>query len=152
MELHMIKESTNEQTYPVWNTLQMYIATLIGGPPAGCYLISQNYKALNNPQYAKYALWSGILGMGVIFFAYTILAQFFPDFFAIIPRNSIGMGTCVAVLAHANISQKKAIKALLQAGNPRGSYFKLLLAILVSLFGMLALAVGLASLSMYFFE
>ena len=125
-----------KQSYPVWSTPQIVIATLLGGPPAGCYLISGNYKAMSNPLYAKRALWSGIIGIALLFLACVVLDTFFHDLFEKIPGSVVAATTCIAVWSHAGAYQKKAVAELRKAGNPRNSYFKLIPVILLSLLHM----------------
>lgn len=144
--------SIEKKGYSVWSAPQTFIATFLGGPLAGCYLISDNYKALNNPQFAKRALWSGVIGTAALFLLRFILEAFFPNLFEQIPPSVIAATACVLVLSHADIYQKKPIKELRKAGSLRNSYFKLIPVILVSILSMFALAFIYGMLHAIFFE
>ena len=129
-----------KQAYPVWGSVQMFLATLLGGPPAGCYLISQNYKALNNEIYARRALRVGIFGTALLFLGYMALEICAPELFNKIPRDIVAMTAAIVTLSHADIYQKKRIKELKAEGQPKGSYWKLLMVVGISILGMLGVA------------
>lgn len=132
--------SIDKKAYSVWSAPQTFIATFLGGPLAGCYLISGNYKAMNNPLFAKRALWGGVIGTAALFLARLILEAFFPNLFEQIPPSVIAATACIVVLSHADIYQKKPIKELRKAGSSRHSYFKLIPVIVLSILSMFALA------------
>ncbi len=132
--------SIEKKACSVWSAPQTFIATFLGGPLAGCYLISNNYKAMSNPQFAKRALWGGVIGTAALFLVRFILEAFFPNLFEQVPPSVIAATACVLVLSHADIYQKKPVKELRKAGSSRHSYFKLIPVIIVSILCMFGMA------------
>ncbi len=141
-----------KQSAPVWGSVQMFIATLLGGPPAGCYLISQNYKALNNEINARRALRVGIFGTALLFLGYMVFGVCAPDLFKKVPRDIVAMTAAIVTLSHADIYQKKRVKELKAEGHPKGSYWKLLMVIGISIVGMLGVAGALEGIRAVFLK
>ena len=131
--------SVEKQALPVWSSKQLYIVTFFAGPAAAGYLISKNYQALNNPLYAKRALWIGIIGCAIFILIMGFLEIFSPGFFE---KGKLSfLPSLLFSLSLSNTSvvkQKKEIKELRKAGWPRYSYFKLIPVIVLSTLAMLA--------------
>jgi len=114
----------------VWSMLQINIASFIGGPFCGCYLVSKNYKILENKKLSKKLILIGVLSFLLII----IFLMFLPDSLSKkIPKTFIPAIYTALIYNYARTYQKQSIAELMKNGVKRYSYLKLILCILVFL-------------------
>src|SRR3989338_3835782 len=63
----MVTQSTIGNDKKFYSKMWIVIGTLIGGPLAGCYYLSRNFKSLGNSVLAKTALLTGIYSTLLVF-------------------------------------------------------------------------------------
>ena len=114
----------------VWSMLQINIASFIGGPFCGCYLVSKNYKTLENPKLSKKLILIGISSFLLLITFFMFLPQSLIDK---IPKTTVPAVYTTLIYYYAKTYQKQPIVELMKKGTKRQSYFKLILCILVFL-------------------
>jgi hypothetical protein len=111
-------------TQKYWTSPQIYVASWLGGPVAGCYFLGRNFRKLGNPRAAKRTYLGGILGT----LALCIIAMLIPqEFFDRIPKSLFPMFAVFAVGAFGERLQRKTIKEKIEQGEPRHSFWWCLL-------------------------
>ncbi len=104
--------------YKLYTTGWMVAATFIGGPLAGFYLLSVNFKNLKKPQLAKKALIQGVFISCALFTSFMLLPQKILD---IIPKSIFPMLYSMFTGLYADIQQGSEIKNHVKNGGKRYS-------------------------------
>jgi hypothetical protein len=116
-----------EKPRRVWTYVQVSLAAYLSGPIGGCYLLSQNCKALGKEQLAKKVLIWGIVSslilMGLLLFIPVALVEK-------LPKTILPIAYTAVISAYMQQTQKGPIKELMESGVKKGSYPKLFLTIL----------------------
>ncbi len=105
-----------------WSNRQILIGSILGGPLAGCILLSQNYKLFNQNKEAKKAMWVGI----AIAILLPIILMLLPESLVNkIPSSTLPVVLSVGIYYFAQHFHKSSLKELTEKGSKRKSYFKL---------------------------
>ena len=120
--MNKINDNTSKiENYKLYTTFSIGLASYIGGPIAGCYLMSTNFKNLQKPQPAKKTLAAGIFATLIIFGALPFIPEKIinkiPDLFIPLVYTSI-------IVGYAQQLQGKEIKTHLKNGKKRYSNWK----------------------------
>jgi hypothetical protein len=113
-------------TYKLYSGGQMGLATFLGGPLAGCWLLARNFKRLQRPRAARLAIGLGVVWMAALF-AMALMVAFFGRLFGLF---SIGL---MIMLAYK--TQGDAFLSHTRRGGRRSSWWA-------------AIGIGLASLAL----
>ena len=100
-------------TYKLYKINQIFLATYLGGPVSGFYLMSTNLKNLGNAQSAKKALLIGVLSSIVLFTGILFIPQAIID---VIPYFLIPTIYTVIIALYAQGLQGEIIKEHLDKG------------------------------------
>jgi hypothetical protein len=63
---------------PAYSTKQITLATFLGGPLAGCWLLSLNYRLFEQPRNAFFSIIAGILGTIAVLAISLVLPPWLP--------------------------------------------------------------------------
>lgn len=120
----------------LYTPVQVMVASLLAGPLAACWLLAENYRALNNARSRWGSLLWGIGGTAAL----CVLAYFLPENF---PRIAIPLGYTVGLYETARVLHGVVVAEHLQAGGRAGSWRVVVgfsLAVLVVIVGALLAA------------
>lgn len=95
---------------------QIGVASLLGGPIAGCLLVAKNYRVLGQGRLAWQPVVGGIVGTIVLM----ILAFVLPEKF---PNMGLPIGSFMGTYYYAKQQQGEAIGNHLRAGGRKGSWW-----------------------------
>ncbi len=116
-----------EKPLQVWTSMQISLAAYLSGPLGGCYLVSQNCKALGKESLSKKILLWGLLStfilMGILLFIPATLIEKFP-------KMVIPIAYTAVISTYAEVYQKGPLRELMERGIKKRSFFKLVLTIL----------------------
>lgn len=108
-----------EKPQRLWSLKQIFLASLLAGPIAGCYFMGKNFKKFGLPADAKKCYLAGILGTLLI----TTLLALIPE------RFTVGMGNAAVppsvagvILLYARMYQKHLIEEKISQEAKRFSY------------------------------
>lgn len=107
--------------YKLYTTGWMVAATFIGGPLAGFYLLSVNFKNLKKPQLARKAIIQGMFISLVLFTSFMILPKKILD---IIPKTIFPILYSMFLGMYADIQQGSEIKSHIKNGGKKYSGWK----------------------------
>ncbi len=107
--------------YKLFSTGWMVAATFIGGPLAGFYLLSVNFRNLGRPQFAKTVLLKGIL-ISVVFFSLIIFLPL--EITDMIPKSFVPIFYSILMGIYADIRQGSDVRNHIKAGGKKHSGWK----------------------------
>lgn len=143
-----VAEVAPETFKKVYSNNAIFFSTFFGGPIAGCYLISENFKKFGQTKLAKKVLLSGIF---ITFFIGFILFSLPSSVLDKIPHSLIPIIYVLAISIYARHTQQVKIKKFLEEGGKKYSWWRIIIVTLISLALMMVLIVAIiAILSMIF--
>jgi len=97
----------------VWSVGQIGALTLFGGPFAGTFLLSKNYRVFENPSAAKKILQLGAVSTALLFILFGLLPEALLEK---LPNYSIPVAYIVIMIQYAKKHQKALIVEHLKTG------------------------------------
>jgi len=119
-------------TYPLYTPGQVGLATFLGGPPAGAWLLARNFKRLGQPGRGHLTVILGIVGTAILLGC--ALALNLPSVISIV--------LVFAMVGLARSLQGKAVERHEQCGGRRASNWRTAGVGLISCAGIFALLIG----------
>jgi len=132
-------------TKKLWSIGQISVGTFLAGPIGGCFLISQNFKALGEEKSAKRTFWFGFLGTLLFFAALFSIPEYIIEK---VPNVIFPAVYTTLLTSFARTRQKSAIEQHLSQGGKRRSHFKLIGISILFLLLLLGIAFGMFFLGM----
>ncbi len=127
---------TAEQNRPTYfSPAQIAVATFIGAPSAGCWLMAHNFLAEGKPSLAGKWKLGGIVGTVVLL----ILSSFLP---ASVPNSALPIGYTIGLLQAAKHLFGTQVSLRIEAGHASGSWWKVIGVAVVSLAIIVATLIG----------
>lgn len=119
-------------TYRLYTTAWIYAASYIGGPLAGFYLMSVNFKNLGNREQARKMI---LLGIVISLILFTVIVFIPEKIIDKIPHTLIPILYCILIGMYADIVQGTEIKEHIKSGGKKYSGWK------TAAIGILSLAI-----------
>ncbi len=139
-------EQSEQKTY-FWSAGQVWLASFLGGPLAGCYLLGRNSQESGLSKTAKSYYIGGILGtLVLLIILYFIPNHFLTKYKTFIPTTYLGL------LLTFGQQQKKMLKEKFSTGYTRHSYFRCFLVALSLLVIQTFLFLLFLGTSLYFIQ
>lgn len=123
-------EIFNKKNTKFYTTIWVLIGTYLGGPLAGSYLMSKNFEALNQKNYAKNTLLIGIIANSLLFGLLIIIPSSVIDQ---IPNSMIPLTYTSAIYGLMIKFQDKEIKENLKDDENKQSGWKVIGIVILSL-------------------
>ena len=111
----------------VWTVMQISFASYFAGPMAGCYLLSQNCKTLDQPELSKKCLWIGV-GTTVALLMLLMIAP--SHLLDKMPKFIIPIAYTAFITSYAEVYQKEPVKEVIRQGGKKQGILRLLLTML----------------------
>jgi len=105
----------------VYSERWIWFASLIGGPLAGCYLMSKNFNTFGKNDYAKKSFKIGIISTGLLFLALNFLPSAIID---IIPSYLIPILYTIIISTYLKKYQGEELKNYINSGGKKYSGWK----------------------------
>ena len=96
----------------------IWFASYIGGPLAGCYLMSKNFEALGKDEYAKKSFKIGVIVTGLFFLALVFIPQVVMK---LIPSYLIPLLYTLIISSYFKKYQSQEIKNYINSGGKKHS-------------------------------
>ena len=114
-------EETEPPAYKLYSIGEIGVCSYIGGPLAGCYLMSVNFKSLNNEEFAKNSLRIGITSSALIFAGILMVPE---NMMNMIPNFLIPLIYTSVITGYSQKLQGIPIKEHIEKGGKKYSGWK----------------------------
>jgi len=110
-----------ERNVALYSIGEVSVGTFIGGPAAGCYFLSQNYKQCGDLASARKIFWQGIAGSLILFGGLVVLPE---KIGGQIPNSIIPAVYTGIIASVAEIKQGAILRQYFKSGGKKRSYWK----------------------------